>query len=262
MTPHHSSAPRQNSDAELRAFQDLCDRLAGFSPDVSFEWVDGFLTALAAGPRVPPFEVWIRALCDDAYERAFGDPVDETQARRTLTMRLRVLCDQLEPGALMDDPGALRLNPLVAEWTEADRARLVEAGELSAEDAARLLTGAEWADGFLDGVEAFPDLWTEPPDEGAAEIFGELVDQIAVLSLPPAEDVYREHLARYHPKGEPTRDDLLEQACWAAQDLRLYWLDRAPKPATRRVETTPGRNDPCSCGSGKKYKKCCGAATS
>jgi SWIM/SEC-C metal-binding protein len=22
---------------------------------------------------------------------------------------------------------------------------------------------------------------------------------------------------------------------------------------------TPGRNDPCPCGSGKKYKKCCGA---
>jgi hypothetical protein len=25
--------------------------------------------------------------------------------------------------------------------------------------------------------------------------------------------------------------------------------------------TTPGRNDPCPCGSGKKYKKCHGAAT-
>lgn len=25
------------------------------------------------------------------------------------------------------------------------------------------------------------------------------------------------------------------------------------------VEKTPGRNDPCPCGSGKKYKKCCGA---
>jgi uncharacterized protein len=24
-------------------------------------------------------------------------------------------------------------------------------------------------------------------------------------------------------------------------------------------EATPGRNDACSCGSGKKYKKCCGA---
>ena len=25
-----------------------------------------------------------------------------------------------------------------------------------------------------------------------------------------------------------------------------------------RVEKKPGRNDPCSCGSGKKYKQCCG----
>jgi uncharacterized protein YchJ len=25
----------------------------------------------------------------------------------------------------------------------------------------------------------------------------------------------------------------------------------------RRRMTEPGRNDPCSCGSGKKYKKCC-----
>jgi SWIM/SEC-C metal-binding protein len=24
------------------------------------------------------------------------------------------------------------------------------------------------------------------------------------------------------------------------------------------VDKTPSRNDPCSCGSGKKYKKCCG----
>ena len=27
---------------------------------------------------------------------------------------------------------------------------------------------------------------------------------------------------------------------------------------TRRVEKKIGRNDPCHCGSGKKYKKCCG----
>jgi len=30
------------------------------------------------------------------------------------------------------------------------------------------------------------------------------------------------------------------------------------KPKTQRFEKTPERNDPCSCGSGKKYKKCCG----
>lgn len=31
-----------------------------------------------------------------------------------------------------------------------------------------------------------------------------------------------------------------------------------PKPPPVRVEKI-GRNDPCPCGSGKKYKKCCGA---
>ena len=30
-------------------------------------------------------------------------------------------------------------------------------------------------------------------------------------------------------------------------------------PAHAKAENKPGRNDPCPCGSGKKYKKCCGA---
>ena len=30
-------------------------------------------------------------------------------------------------------------------------------------------------------------------------------------------------------------------------------------PAQAKAENKPGRNDPCPCGSGKKYKKCCGA---
>lgn len=30
------------------------------------------------------------------------------------------------------------------------------------------------------------------------------------------------------------------------------------KPLPTHVEKTPNRNDPCPCGSGKKYKRCCG----
>jgi SWIM/SEC-C metal-binding protein len=30
-------------------------------------------------------------------------------------------------------------------------------------------------------------------------------------------------------------------------------------PVPRRSEKKAGRNDPCPCGSGKKYKKCCGS---
>ena len=38
--------------------------------------------------------------------------------------------------------------------------------------------------------------------------------------------------------------------------------DDAPIPDApieqAKADSTPGRNDPCPCGSGKKYKKCCG----
>jgi len=33
--------------------------------------------------------------------------------------------------------------------------------------------------------------------------------------------------------------------------------DAAPQPQRRETQKV-GRNDPCPCGSGKKYKKCCG----
>ena len=38
--------------------------------------------------------------------------------------------------------------------------------------------------------------------------------------------------------------------------LALEGILNKPKPTT--FEKTPNRNDPCMCGSGKKYKKCCG----
>ena len=34
--------------------------------------------------------------------------------------------------------------------------------------------------------------------------------------------------------------------------------DKPQKLKPRHVENEPGRNDLCPCGSGKKYKKCCG----
>jgi uncharacterized protein YecA (UPF0149 family) len=35
--------------------------------------------------------------------------------------------------------------------------------------------------------------------------------------------------------------------------------DHGPATPYRRAEPKPGRNDPCACGSGRKFKKCHGA---
>ena len=43
-------------------------------------------------------------------------------------------------------------------------------------------------------------------------------------------------------------------------DGRWYYVDGKLVPASTQQHAAPkvGRNDPCTCGSGKKYKKCCG----
>ncbi|SIT10740.1 YchJ family protein [Insolitispirillum peregrinum] len=43
-------------------------------------------------------------------------------------------------------------------------------------------------------------------------------------------------------------------------DGQWYYADGISGPRTVRKGPKIGRNDPCTCGSGKKYKKCCGAA--
>lgn len=51
---------------------------------------------------------------------------------------------------------------------------------------------------------------------------------------------------------------------YVARLQRHYAMYRAridaPRASTRRPGPKVGRNDPCPCGSGKKHKKCCGAA--
>lgn len=46
---------------------------------------------------------------------------------------------------------------------------------------------------------------------------------------------------------------------WFFQDGKVIASGPAEKPSPVVNANKLGRNDPCTCGSGKKYKKCCGA---
>jgi uncharacterized protein len=252
--------PRQNTESELKAFDSVCERLGGFDERIDFEWVDGFLASLAALPSPPEPAVWLPAMCEDAFERAFADPEDHARALAVLLARLKVLCDQLDPEALLDDPDLLRLDPLIGEISDADRQRLIDEDGMPAEEVAAYQTGMVWAQGMLSGVQALPALWQLPADEEASVLFEQAFDQLTALLLPPDSEEWKAHVAATYPKGDPTRDELIAEACMSVQDLRLFWVDFAPRTGTRRVEAAPGRNDPCPCGSGKKFKKCHGGA--
>jgi SEC-C motif-containing protein len=53
-----------------------------------------------------------------------------------------------------------------------------------------------------------------------------------------------------------------EKALFEKVEGQWYFVSGEPVAAVPFVREEPkvGRNDPCSCGSGKKYKKCCGKA--
>ena len=242
---------RDSTEAELDALQRVCELLGGFDERVSLEWLDGALCALLAGPRVPaaPEDV-VGPLFGDSWSRTFADPPDQAQALAALAARWRVLRSQLDPEALFDDPDVLRLGPLM----------MVPDDEASAEG---LRLGAEWAQGFLDVVADPAWSWAEAAPGGAdGEAYAAAMAMVQALTL--ADDAaLAAHLApilaHSGTGGTLTRDELVDEACYAVQDLRLWWIENAPRTAPRRAEAVPGRNDPCPCGSGKKFKKCNGA---
>jgi uncharacterized protein len=231
---------RDSTDAELDALQEVCERLAGFDDRVSAEWVDGVLAALLAGPSVPAGpEAIVATVFGDVWERTFGDPEDVAQALEALQARWRALRSQLDPELLYDDPDRLQLAALL----------------LAPDEESGLALGADWAEGVLTVVDEPAWGWLSTPD---VDTVSAMLGPVRALLLDASD------LAAWtaeHYKGEaPSREQLIDDAGYALQDLRLWWLENAPRTAPRRVDATPGRNDPCPCGSGKKFKKCHGAS--
>jgi preprotein translocase subunit SecA len=70
-----------------------------------------------------------------------------------------------------------------------------------------------------------------------------------VFSAIPQKAVHQEFQAGI-PKPVSPQQAVLEETKVSQQPMAT---------TVSRTEEKVGRNDPCPCGSGKKYKKCCGA---
>lgn len=244
---------------EIEALDDVCRQMAGFEEAVSVEWLDGYMTALAAGPRRIPMDEWLEKMADGVFARAFGDPEVAVPARAALEQRWEIILEQLDPEELVEHEDVMRLAPLMIELTEEDKQRLVAEGHIKPEELDLLEpTGEVWAYGFMEATRDFPADWPEPDVETED---GQFYDEclMRVISLTLNAEELKEMAEDMYEGEELTRDELVEEALYGAQDLRVYWLSHQPKAPQRRVGELPGRNDPCPCGSGKKFKKCHGA---
>ncbi|MES2786896.1 MAG: UPF0149 family protein [Pseudomonadota bacterium] len=120
--------------------------------------------------------------------------------------------------------------------------------------------GQVWAIGFMYAVETWPDDWAAPRDAQAAAMLDEALQAIVALA---EGDRGKPTISMFAEDGPPSisqeRIDDFGTAIWAVYDLRQLWKSLGPRVEQARRGDTPGRNDPCPCGSGKKYKKCHGA---
>jgi SEC-C motif-containing protein len=86
--------------------------------------------------------------------------------------------------------------------------------------------------------------------------------QLEILSTkkggPDDNEGLVEFIAHFTESG--IRKNLHEKGVFKKVDGNWFYVDgeiQKPKPFTR-TDTKISRNDPCTCGSGKKFKKCCG----
>ncbi|MBM9535492.1 preprotein translocase subunit SecA [Desulfobulbus alkaliphilus] len=85
----------------------------------------------------------------------------------------------------------------------------------------------------------------------------EAVKQHTVANLMRIQIVRDDELARMEEEQRRQRERELEQAKQTGGGETVAQAERKP---IQRSEEKIGRNAPCPCGSGKKYKKCCGMA--
>jgi uncharacterized protein len=228
----------------------LAERLArNPNPDaLSLEGVDGLFCALVASPdSVLPSEYLPVILGGEpGASQEFAD-IEDANVTRSLLMRY--------------------WNSIIADL-ERESIHLPYIVEPGIDG----IPGRAWARGFMKGTRLAPEGWSDLWDgEGDGQLMsiplvaGELdptwpkepltqekEDELLQWMFAGAARTYRHFAEARRENADALYDDALEDE---ELDVDDYYPETYVRP-----EPKVGRNEPCPCGSGKKYKKCCGIA--
>jgi uncharacterized protein len=258
--PDTSSAVSPDEFDEIDAILD--DLRTRYDETPQWEFCEGFLAAVVCCRRAIPEAEFLDVLLalgeDEAGEGSFADATQRARfmdiwSRRMAEVRLAL---DTEVKSLDEDgayqPEVMDVRAAVAELPPEER---------DAIDATEIPAFAQvWALGFMFAVETWSDDWVAPRDKDAAKWLDAALQAVVALT---EEDEGTPEVSPFSEDGPPTmsvaRLDAFADAVWAVYDLREIWRTLGPRVTTLRKTAEPGRNDPCHCGSGKKYKKCHGA---
>ncbi len=212
------------SPAELNQIDAILLKYGNDHSILSVSELDGFLTGIVSGPELITPSTWFPIL----WGGKGCEPKWEADAELNDFMGLVMRLMNENALLLMDAPNDYSAL-FVIETGEGGDVFMVE----------------DWCFGYMAAVEL--GHWPELPE--GLEVW------MDAISLHGLEENFEILTSLSFEEHQQTVTDIEP----AVRKLHAYWLalrsDDVPQPIC--VPAQAGRNEPCPCGSGKKYKRCC-----
>jgi uncharacterized protein len=225
--------PNPLSESELDRLEQLLEADVFQDDAMRLDELQAILCAIVSGPLPVAPAVWLAEVLGKGIENA-NDPV----VAETIELLLR-LNNDIAAALLADETVSPVLYPIDEKCEDYDY--------------------AAWADSYVYGAGMAGD-WYELAGKHADDL-SELLEPMFLLNGMLKEDVEKSGERWFAPAEEARLvADIQENLPVIVQTLYNFWRNKREGAGTvRREEPKSGRNDPCPCGSGRKYKQCCGS---
>lgn len=227
--------PSPLSDAELDRLGEIL-KARGGDNGLNVEGIDGLFAALVCSPILAKPSEWLPIVWGGEAPR--WNSVAEFQEVFGLLMRhWNHVASTINNGSYA---------PLMSQGTNAK-------GDVVA-------FAHYWCLGFDVGMRFCEELWFDDSDRVLVRLLAPITFLRADI-LRAVQGASKQRLSRKE------QDEYMDQIPMTVVLLRQYWLKRRPPEAAADAAVNPsippraqvGRNEPCPCGSGKKYKHCHGS---
>ena len=223
--------PAPLSESDLDHLEQLLEAEVFQGDAMRLDEIQAMLCAIVSGPAPVPPSVWLPEALGKGLEHA-DDPI----VLETLELLMR-LNNAIATALLENETVSPVLYPVDETGDEYDY--------------------AAWADTYVFGAGLGGD-WFELAGKHTDDL-SELLEPMFLLNGMLKEDVEKSG-ERWFPPAEEARlvAEIQENLPVIVQTLYNFWRNKRSGGPVRSAAPKSGRNDPCPCGSGRKYKQCCG----
>ncbi|MFA5243649.1 MAG: UPF0149 family protein [Sulfuricella sp.] len=221
------------TEQELDQLEELLDSDIFKDEAMSLDALQGFLCAVASGPELVPPSVWMHEALGEspAYKS-----LEQAQQVANLVMQF--------------------YNSIATALSNGDDFDLIL---YAFEENHEQLDYVPWCDAYVYGTQIGESNWFDAAGEFAEDL-SEKMEVFFLLSGLLKEDAEKHNEPWLSAKEEKKAMTQAQEAFPSTiGEIHQFWVARRSTPETiRREAPKVGRNDPCPCGSGKKFKQCCG----